>query len=82
MYDILQSSTPLPQIGPSVCSDRCQRTSHNGTEDVTVKVEQASDREVEEGPEPISFPEIKAERMVSCMPVCSLLHMSHLLLHF
>jgi len=43
-------------------------TSHNGSQNVTVKVE--------EGPEPISFTEIKAESEVSYGSVFSLLHIS------
>jgi len=79
MYICLQSITPVPQVAPSMCSDTCQMTSHDGSQDVTVKVEEGLEAEVGEGPEPISFPEIKAESEVSCVAVFSLLHISQLL---
>ena len=59
-----------------MCSDTCPTTSG---QDVTVKVEEGLEAEVGEGPEPISFPEIKAESEVSCVSVFSLLLMSQLL---
>jgi hypothetical protein len=59
-----------------LCSDTCPTTSG---QDVTVKVEEGLEAEVGEGPEPISFPEIKAESEVSCVSVFSLLHISQLL---
>ena len=70
MYDCLQSRTPVPQIGPSLCSDICPAPSHDGSQYVTVKVEEGLEAEVGKGPEPISFPEIKAEIEVSCVSVC------------
>lgn len=76
---LLQSSTPVPQTGSSLCTDTCQTTSDSVTEGVTVKVEPAADAEMVEGPVPISFPKIKVEREVSYMPMRSLLHMSRLL---
>jgi len=39
----------------------------NGSQNVTVKVEESLETEVGEGPEPISFTEIKAESEVSCV---------------
>jgi hypothetical protein len=50
-----------------MCSDTCQTPSHDGSQDITVKVEEGFDGEVGEGPEAISFPEIKAESEVSCV---------------
>jgi hypothetical protein len=52
-----------------MCSGNCQTTFQVGTEHITVKDEESFDAEVGEGPEPISFPEIKAEHEVSCMSV-------------
>jgi hypothetical protein len=48
-----------------MCSDTCQTTSHDGSQDVTVKVEEDLEAEVGEGPEPITFPEIKAESVLT-----------------
>jgi hypothetical protein len=59
--------------------DTCQTTSHDGSQNVTVKVEEGLESEVEEGPEPISFPKIKAEIEVSSVSVFSLLNVSQLL---
>jgi hypothetical protein len=67
---------PVPEIEYSLCSDTCPATSG---QDVTVKVEEGLEGEVGECPEPISFPEIKAESEVSCVSVFSLLHISQLL---
>jgi len=61
----LQIITPVPQIEPSTC----QTTSHDGSQDITVKDEKDFDAEVGEGPEPISFPKIKTESEVSCVSV-------------
>ena len=63
----------------SLCSDTCETTLHDGSQNVTVKVEVGLETEVVEGPEPISFPEIKAENEVSCVSVFALLHISQLL---
>jgi len=76
MYHCLQSIVSVPEIGRSLCSDTCPTTSD---QDVTVKVEEGFEAEVGEGPEPISFPDIKAESEVSCVSVFSLLHISQLL---
>jgi len=76
MYHCFQSITPVPEIGRSLCSDTCPTTSG---QDATVKVEVGLEAEVGEGPEPISFPEIKAENEVSCVSVFSLLYISQLL---
>ena len=70
---------PVPQIALSVFSDTCQMTSQDGSQNVTVKVEGGLEAEVVEDPEPISFPEIKAECEVSCVSVFSLLHIPQLL---
>ena len=70
---------PVPEIAPSMCSDTCQMTSHNGSQTVTVKVEEGLEAEVVEGPETLSLPEIEAESEVSCVSVFSLLHISQLL---
>lgn len=58
MYHCFQSRMPVPEIAHSLCSDTCQTTSG---QDVTVKVEEGLEAEMGEDPEPVSFPEIKAE---------------------
>jgi hypothetical protein len=42
-------------------------TSDDTNQAMNVKAEEVSDVEVDEGPVPITFPEIKAEPEVSCM---------------
>ena len=79
MYHCVQSRTPVPQIVHSLFSDVCQTTSYDGSQDITVEVEEGSEAEVGECPEPISFPEIKAESQVSCVSVFSFLHISQVL---
>jgi hypothetical protein len=69
----------VQEIAHSLCSANSPTTSHDGTQDVTVKVEEGLEAQVGEGPVPISFPEIKAESEVSCVSVFSLLHISQLL---
>ena len=70
---------PVPQIASNMSSDTCQTTSHDGSQNVTVRVEDGLETEVLEGPETISLPEIEAESEVSCVSVFSLLHISQLL---
>jgi len=79
MYHCLQSGTPVPEIGCSLFSNTCQTSSHDGSQNITVEVEEGLEAEVGEGPEPISFTEIKAESEVSCVSVFLLLHISQLL---
>jgi hypothetical protein len=69
---------PVPQIALSICSDTCQTPSHDGSQNITVKVEEVLEAEVGEGPEPVSFLEINAESEVSYVSVFSLLHVSQL----
>ena len=47
----------------------CPMTSHDGSECINVKVEEGLEAEVGKGPEPIPFPEIKAESEVSFVSV-------------
>jgi len=68
MYVCLQNITPVPQIVPIMCSGTCQTTSHE-SQDIFVEDEEGFDAEVGEGPEPTSFPEMKAESEVSCVSV-------------
>jgi hypothetical protein len=61
----------LQKDGPGVCSEMCPAASHEGTGGVRIKIEVASDEDLEEDPVPI-FPRIKAEREVSSMSACPL----------
>ena len=78
MYLCLQSITPVPQIACSLWCDTCETTSHDGSQNVIVNVEEGLESEGAEGPYPISFPKIKAEIEVSSVSVFSLLHISQL----
>ena len=51
-----------------MCSGTCQTTSHE-SQDIFVIDEEGFDAGVGEGPEPTSFPEMKAESEVSCVSV-------------
>jgi hypothetical protein len=70
---------PVRQIGISLFCDTCETASNSGGQNIAVKVEEGLKTEVGEGPEPISFSEIKTESEVSCVSVFSLLHISQLL---
>ena len=47
----------------------CPTTSHDGSQDINIKVEEGLEAEVGTGPEPIPFPGIKAESEVSFVSV-------------
>jgi hypothetical protein len=51
---------------PGPCGEGNQ-TSGDASQAIRIKVEEFSDAEEEEGPVPITFPEIKAEPEVICM---------------
>jgi hypothetical protein len=57
----------------------CLQSINDGSQNITVKVEEGLEPEGGEVPEPISFPDIKTESEVSCVSVYSLLLMSKLL---
>jgi hypothetical protein len=78
MSAYLQRCTAVPKIEPVLYSEPCQTPSEDVNQDIMVKVEEVSATEVEEGREPVTFSEIKAEHEVSCMSVCSVLHTSQL----
>jgi hypothetical protein len=65
-----------------LCSDTCQTTSNDGSPNITVKVEEGLKAAVVEGPEPISFPDIKTESEVSCLSVFSLFFLLSQLYNF
>jgi hypothetical protein len=54
---------------------------HDAKQAMNIKEEELSDIEVEEGPVPITFPEIKAKPEVSCMSACPLLSRYHIFRH-
>jgi hypothetical protein len=61
---VLQNSTDLLKVEPGSSSETCP-TSHDGTQDIDIKVEVADTEEVED-PLLIALPEIKAKHEVSC----------------
>jgi hypothetical protein len=69
----------LQNVVPSLCSEICPlpAASHDAGHVISMKAEGDSDREVAGEPLPKSFPGIKAEHMVSSMPVCALLGSFH-----
>jgi hypothetical protein len=73
LYCGFQSGTILVDILPGSCSGMCVSPSNGASEMISIKAEQDTDIQikVEEIPEPISFPEIKAEPdEVSYVSVC------------
>jgi hypothetical protein len=70
---------PVPEIAHSLCSDTCQTTSRDESQNATVNVEKDLGAEVGEGPQPIPFLEINAESEVCYVSFFSLLHISKLL---
>ena len=77
---ILQSCTVSPEVVPDSCSGTSITSSDDGHTVFNIKVEEDTDVtiKVEEIPEPISFPAIKAEPdEVSYLSVCPLLDKCH-----
>jgi hypothetical protein len=64
---VLQKCTNLEEVVPGPCGEM-HTTSDDANHSMNIKAEEVSD--VEEDPEPTTFPEIKAEPEVSCMSVC------------
>jgi hypothetical protein len=62
----LQNCTKLEEVTQGPCS-QTYAAYRDANQDTNIKAEEVSDIEVEEGPVPITFPEIKAEPEVSCM---------------
>jgi hypothetical protein len=69
----------LQKVVPSLYVERCLHPASPNPADhvISMKAEEDSDTEVSEKPLPMSFPGIKAEHMVSSMPVCALLGSFH-----
>jgi hypothetical protein len=61
-YMDLEKGVPCPY-------DETYLTTHDASQTMNIKEEEISDVDVEEGPVPITFPEIKAEPEVSSMPL-------------
>jgi hypothetical protein len=58
--------------GPSLCSETCLTTSQDGNKTIDVKVEELTDAQNEDGPEPV-LSAAKVDQEVSSMFVCPLL---------
>lgn len=58
--------------GPSLCSETCLTSPHDGNEANDVKVEELTDAQNENGPEPI-LSAAKVDQEVSSVFVCPLL---------
>jgi hypothetical protein len=67
---ILQNRLDSQKDVPGSHSEGCASSSLDGDQAVTIKVEEVSDAEDGEDPEPMTFVEIKAEHEVSCMSLC------------
>jgi hypothetical protein len=65
---VLQNYTNVEKVVPGPC-DEMYLTSDSADQAMNIKAEEASEVKVEEGPQPITFPKIKAEPEVSCMSV-------------
>ena len=61
---VLQNCMAFVEGEPGSCSDTCVMCDDDGTEEVSIKVEDAIGIKAEI-PEPISFPSIKSEQEVS-----------------
>jgi hypothetical protein len=64
---VLQNCTNLEEVVPDLCGEM-HTTSDAANQAMNIKAEEVSD--VEEDPEPTTFPEIKAEPEVSYVCVC------------
>jgi hypothetical protein len=63
---VLQNYTNVEKVVPGPCGETCS-TSYDSDQAMNIKAEEVSEVKVEEDPEPITFPKIKAESEVSCM---------------
>jgi hypothetical protein len=64
----LQNCTNLKKVVPGLCGETYPG-SDDANQAMNIKVEEVSDLEEKEDPVPITFPKLKAEPEVSCMPV-------------
>jgi hypothetical protein len=65
---VLQNHTHSEMEVQDPCGETYPK-SHDASQAINIKVEEVSDAEQEAGPVPITFPEIKAEPQVRCMPL-------------
>jgi hypothetical protein len=63
----LQNCMDLKKDIPSVCSETCPASSHEGSGGIGIKTEAVSDVEEQDDPVPVSLPGMKAKREVSWM---------------
>lgn len=67
---VLQNHMDPLKFEPSLISETCPASSHNGDRIISMKVKEASDTQKVADPLLITFPEIKDERKVSYMSAC------------
>jgi hypothetical protein len=72
---ILQNTMGFSQAGPDSYSETCLTSSRDGSQFVSIKVEEVTDMQEEEDPLLITFPVTKAELWVSCKCGCYLAHL-------
>jgi hypothetical protein len=77
---VLQNCINLQEAVPGSYSETCL-TSHDESQVIDIKVEDAADIQEEEDPLLITSPEIKAEHEVSFMSLCIFRHISQIQLH-
>jgi hypothetical protein len=65
---VLQNHTNSEMEVQDPCGET-NPTSRDASQAINIKVEEVSEAEEEVGPVPITFPKIKAEPEVRCMPV-------------
>jgi hypothetical protein len=65
----LQNYTNVDKVVPGSYDDTYP-TSDDGDQAMNIKAEEVSEVKVEEDPQPITFPRIKAEPEVGCMSLC------------
>jgi hypothetical protein len=70
---VLQNCLDSEKAVPDLWSETCPAATYDANRFITTKVEDVSEVKVEEDPETITFPKIKADPEVNCMSVCVLL---------
>jgi hypothetical protein len=63
---VLQNNTNVEKVAPGPCGETYP-TSDDANQAMNIKTEEGSEVKVEEDPEPITFPKMKAEPEVSYM---------------
>jgi hypothetical protein len=75
---VLQNCMDSLKVEPGSYSETCPTPSHDGTQIIDIKVEEASDIETVKNSLLIPFPQVKAEHQVRCMSACPIRHISQI----